>query len=193
MFDETEAFANEYISSRLDDEDKFVWKWPNRVLSSVVPQYSQNVALVLQLTEEDEADSYDWLVKIEWAITDGDGYADYRRFCIDDSFCPDLFSLTGLRDILLNKRKRFEEFLRDNRPYEPKCSRVKGNPRDWYMCPITHDWHNSRCKDCQHNLINEYRKGTDYRKGGLLFYCVYPRIAHKLDEYGELRIPSIRL
>lgn len=42
------------------------------------------------------------------------GYADYRRFYIDDSFCPDLFSNTGLRDILLNKRKRFDAFLRDH-------------------------------------------------------------------------------
>lgn len=162
VFDETEAFANEYICGSQNDENKFVWKWPNRVLSSVVPQYSQNVAIVLQLTEENDDDSYDWLVKIEWAIADGDGYADYRRFYIDDSFCPDLFSNTGLRDILLNKRKRFDAFLRDHSPYEPKCSRVKGNPRDWYMCPITHDWHNSHCKECQHNLINEYRKGTDY-------------------------------
>ena len=193
VFNETEAFANEYICGSQNDENKFVWKWPNRVLSSVVPQYSQNVAIVLQLTEENDDDSYDWLVKIEWAIADGDGYADYRRFYIDDSFCPDLFSNTGLRDILLNKRKRFDAFLRDHSPYEPKCSRVKGNPRDWYMCPITHDWHNSHCKECQHNLINEYRKGTAYRKGGLFFYCTYPRTPHVADEFGELRIPSIRL
>lgn len=37
VFDETYAFGNEYISSNLDDENKFVWKWPNRVLASVVP------------------------------------------------------------------------------------------------------------------------------------------------------------
>lgn len=40
VFDETYAFGNEYISSSLDDENKFVWKWPNRVLASVVPQRS---------------------------------------------------------------------------------------------------------------------------------------------------------
>ena len=40
VFDETYGFWNEYISSSLDDENKFVWKWPNRVLASVVPQRS---------------------------------------------------------------------------------------------------------------------------------------------------------
>ena len=40
VFDETYAFGNEYISSSLDDENKFVWKWPNRALASVVPQRS---------------------------------------------------------------------------------------------------------------------------------------------------------
>ena len=40
VFNETEAFANEYICGSQNDENKFVWKWPNRVLSSVVPQYS---------------------------------------------------------------------------------------------------------------------------------------------------------
>ena len=51
VFDETYAFGNEYISSSLDDENKFVWKWPNRVLASVVPQRSTDIAVVLQLTE----------------------------------------------------------------------------------------------------------------------------------------------
>lgn len=52
VFDETYAFGNEYISSSLDDENKFVWKWPNRVLASVVPQRSTDIAVVLQLTED---------------------------------------------------------------------------------------------------------------------------------------------
>ena len=92
------------------------------------------------------------------AIPDDEGCADYRRFFIDDDFMPDLFTESGLRDILLNKRKRFDAFLRDHRPYEPKCSRIKGNPRDWYISPKTHDWHNNRCRECQNNLINEFRK-----------------------------------
>ena len=40
VFDETYAFGNEYISSSLDDENKFVWKWPNRVLASVCLLYT---------------------------------------------------------------------------------------------------------------------------------------------------------
>ena len=141
VFDETYAFGNEYISSSLDDENKFVWKWPNRVLASVVPQRSTDIAVVLQLTEDHDDDGCEWLVKVEWAIVDDDGYADYRRFFIDDGFAPDLFTEDGLQNILLSKRKRFDAFLRDNQPYAPKCSRIKGNPRDWYICPKTHDWH----------------------------------------------------
>lgn len=192
VFDETYAFGNEYISSSLDDENKFVWKWPNRVLASVVPQRSTDIAVVLQLTEDHDDDGCEWLVKVEWAIVDDDGYADYRRFFIDDGFAPDLFTEDGLQNILLSKRKRFDAFLRDNQPYAPKCSRIKGNPRDWYICPKTHDWHNNQCRECQNNLINEFRTGTDYRQGGLFFYCAYPRIIHEADKYGEVHLPSIR-
>ena len=192
VFDETYAFGNEYISSSLDDENKFVWKWPNRVLASVVPQRSTDIAVVLQLTEDHDDDGCEWLVKVEWAIVDDDGYADYRRFFIDDGFAPDLFPEDGLQNILLSKRKRFDAFLRDNQPYAPKCSRIKGNPRDWYICPKTHDWHNNQCRECQNNLINEFREGTDYRQGGLFFYCAYPRIIHEADKYGEVHLPSIR-
>ncbi len=70
--------------------------------------------------------------------------------------------------------------------------RIKGNPRDWYICPKTHDWHNNQCRECQNNLINEFRTGTDYRQGGLFFYCAYPRIIHEADKYGEVHLPSIR-
>ena len=150
------------------------------------------IAVVLQLTEDHDDDGCEWLVKVEWAIVDDDGYADYRRFFIDDGFAPDLFTEDGLQNILLSKRKRFDAFLRDNQPYAPKCSRIKGNPRDWYICPKTHDWHNNQCRECQNNLINEFRTGTDYRQGGLFFYCAYPRIIHEADKYGEVHLPSIR-
>ena len=148
--------------------------------------------VVLQLTEDHDDDGCEWLMKVEWAIVDDDGYADYRRFFIDDGFAPDLFTEDGLQNILLSKRKRFDAFLRDNQPYAPKCSRIKGNPRDWYICPKTHDWHNNQCRECQNNLINEFRTGTDYRQGGLFFYCAYPRIIHEADKYGEVHLPSIR-
>ncbi len=192
VFDEIDTFANDYISDSPDDNNKFIWKWPNRVLSTVVPQYSTDIAIVLQLTEEDDDDNCDWLIKIEWAIAGDDGFADYRRFYIDGGFAPDLFTTKGLRDILLNKRKRFDAFLRDHRPYEPKCSRIKGNPRDWYICPKTHNWHNNQCRECRHNLICEYRKGTDYRKGGLFFYCCYPRAVNEVNKQGDCWVPSIQ-
>lgn len=56
VFDETYAFGNEYISSSLDDENKFVWKWPNRALASVVPQRSTDKESCNDvLTEEGDA------------------------------------------------------------------------------------------------------------------------------------------
>lgn len=62
VFDETEAYANEYIIGSGDNCDKFVWKWPNRVLASVVPQRSTDIAVVLQLTEDHDDDGCEWLV-----------------------------------------------------------------------------------------------------------------------------------
>ena len=50
----------------------------------------------------------------------------------------------------------------------------------------------TQCRECQNNLINEFRTGTDYRQGGLFFYCAYPRIIHEADKYGEVHLPSIR-
>ena len=192
VFDETEAYANEYIIGSGDNCDKFVWKWPNRAIASVVPQFTSDVAIIFQLIEEDDENDCDWLVKAEWAIAEDETYADYRRFFIDDGFTPDLFSPTGLRDIMLNKRRRFEAFLRDHSPYEPKCKRMKGNPRSWYICEKTKEWHDDQCLGCRHNLITEYRKGTDYRRGGRFYYCCYPRVVNETDEYGNIQVPSIR-
>ena len=193
VFDETEAFTNRSIIDSDDSGDKFIWKWPNRAITSVIPQLTSDIAIILQLSEEDEESDGDWLVKVEWAITEDGQSADYRRFFIDDRFSPDLLSPSGLRDIMLNKWERFNDFLQDYRPYRPKCGRIKGNPRDWYICPKTNDWHNSHCKECQHNLINEYRKSTGYKKGGLFFYCCYPRVLNEPDEYGNIQVASIRL
>lgn len=192
VFDETEAYANEYIIGSGDNCDKFVWKWPNRAIASVVPQFTLDVAIIFQLIAEDDENDCDWLVKAEWAIAEDDTYADYRRFFIDDGFTPDLFSPTGLRDIMLNKRRRFEAFLRNHSPYEPKCKRMKGNPRSWYICEKTKEWHDDQCLGCRHNLITEYRKGTDYRRGGRFYYCCYPRVVNETDEYGNIQVPSIR-
>lgn len=191
VFDEVATFECENISNGDESVDKFVWKWPNRALASVVPQHSLDIAIILQLADESDDDSFGWLAKIEWAIKKDDGFADYRHFLIDDNFSPNLFTEEGRQDIFLNKRQRFESFLRNHRPYEPKCSRIKGYPQAWYTCPKTNDWHNNRCKECPHNLISEHRKRTEYRKGGLFFYCCYPNRLHEPNEYGEYRLPTI--
>lgn len=93
---------------------------------------------------------------------------------------------------MLNKRRRFEAFLRNHSPYEPKCKRMKGNPRSWYICEKTKEWHDDQCLGCRHNLITEYRKGMDYRRGGRFYYCCYPRVVNETDEYGNIQVPSIR-
>lgn len=67
------------------------------VLASVVPQRSTDIAVVLQLTEDHDDDGCEWLVKVEWAIVDDDGYADYRRFFIDDGFAPNLLLKTAYK------------------------------------------------------------------------------------------------
>lgn len=191
VFDETEAYANEYIIGSGDNCDKFVWKWPNRAIASVVPQFTSDVAIIFQLIAEDDENDCDWLVKAEWAIAEDDTYADYRRFFIDDGFTPDLFSPTGLRDIMLNKRRRFEAFLRNHSPYEPKCKRMKGNPRSWYICEKTKEWHDDQCLGCRHNLITEYRKGTDYRRGGRFYYCDHYHPIHLEDVLAISKCPPM--
>lgn len=194
VFDEVEACQTEQIIDSEYDIDGYIWKWPNRSISSVVPQRSSDIAIVLQLAEANSEGDGDWLLKIEWAISDNGVFANYKRFFVDGDFTPDLFSEKGLRDILLHKHQRFEAFLMSNRPFQFKCGRVKGNPRDWYLCPKTENWHDGECKKCQHNLINEYRKSTAYKKGGMFFYCCYPRkVVDSVDEtHGGYNVPSIR-
>lgn len=197
VFDEIFAFEDRRIIESFDDCNKFIWKWPNQAISSVVPQNSKNIAILLQFSEgeDDNEDGY-WLAKVEWAIPKGSKFANYRRFFIDSNFDPDLFSEYGLQDIFLTKHERFRHLLDDCKPYRCKCSRIKGNPRDWYICPKTNDWHNDHCKQCCHNLISEYRKSTDYRRGGLFFYCCYPRIMNGINNDPEdedsYLVPSIR-
>lgn len=193
VFDEIEACQTGQIIDSDDDLDKYIWKWPNRSISSVVPQHSSNVAIILQLAEADD-ETNDLLLKVEWAILEYGTFANYKRFIVDNGFEPDLFSVKGLRDIFLNKKQRFEIFLYKNQPFQCKCGRVKGNPRDWYLCPRTGNWHDGECKKCQHNLINEYRKSTAYQKGGLFSYCCYPRkVVNSVDEiHGGYNVPSIR-
>lgn len=192
VFDELEVYQTEQIIDSDDGINEYIWKYPNRSISSVIPQRSTDVAIVLHLLEADD-DGPDYLVKIEWAILEY-GVANYKRFFVDGDFTPDLFSEKGLRDILLHKHQRFEAFLISNRPFQFKCGRVKGNPRDWYCCPKTGTWHDGECKKCQYNLINEYRKSTAYQKGGMFFYCCYPRkVVNSVDEiHGGYNVPSIR-
>lgn len=180
VFDVSESRENGHICDDDEDSNKYHWKYANRALSSVVPQNSRSVAIVLQLgfMNGDEPDQEPWLEKIEWAKPIDDDCADYKVFYVDSDFAPDLFSEDGRLEIFLNKKARFQRFLRANIPYKEKCGRVKGHPRHWYLCEKTGDWHNATCKGCPHNLINEYRRSQNGQSGGLFFYCCYPRVIH---------------
>lgn len=194
VFDVIDEYENEYIIEKDDGDSLYTWKYANKALSAIIPQNNNSVSVILQFTEGDGKHD-PWLVMVDWAITDDWDTANYKRFIIDDFFSPDLFSENGLEYIMLNKRKRFQKLLRENRPYQPKCGRkVKGNPQSWYKCEKTGNWHNQGCESCPHNLIREYRHKTDYAKGGLYFYCCYPRVMHDIGHSllpDHERVPTI--
>jgi len=195
VFDAVEPYDNEQIDVSDNDSAKYTWKYANKALSCIQPQNNKSVSVILQFTEAEDEELDPWLVMVDWAVPDGPDGANYRNFIIDDFFDPDLFTEDGLAAIMINKRGRFEKLLRENRPYKQKCGRVKGNPRDWYICEKTGDWHNGSCESCPHNLIREFRRGTQHYKGGLFFYCCYPRVMHDIG-HSELpdheRTPTIR-
>ena len=139
--------------------------------------------------DSDDMDS-DFLIKVEWARPDCD-MADYSLFIIDDGFTPDLFSLEGLRQVFWNKEKRFKQYLAENQPYKPKCGRISGYQKFWYLYEKNSLWHDNHCKNCPYNLITEYRKGNQYRKGGVFYYCRYPTKLR--EDRPDLNAPSIRI
>jgi len=177
-----------------DDGDKYCWKNPYRFISSIAPQNEKNIAILLELEgPSEESDDTAWIKKIEWAIPNDDGTTNYDIFYADTRFNPDLTDEDDLEKVMLTKRERFGLFLKENGPYKKKCSKIKGNPKEWYLCEKTRDWHNDACKECGNNLICEYRKSNQYQKGGLYFYCCYPRLVTEPDEYGNIYVEGIRI
>lgn len=53
VFNEVEARQTERISDG-DTSDEYIWKWPNRSISSVIPQESKDVVIIFQLAEADD-------------------------------------------------------------------------------------------------------------------------------------------
>jgi hypothetical protein len=194
VFDVVQLYEDGQIRGSDEENSKFYWTHPSRVIASVVPQSSKNVAIILELASGAEEGGEPWLVKVEWAKPSENGdCAEYSQFYIDDNFEVSIDSQEEITKALLNKWERFDAFLREHQPYASKCSRVKGHPRSWYICEKTNDWHNDACKECQYNLVSEYRKSNSYRKGGLFYYCRYPNIVAEPDQYGMIQRFSVRL
>ena len=199
VFDVTAAFDNEKIDNPNEKwPERYYWKHPSQVASLIQPQTDKKVAVIFQFTEGNREEGYDpWLVMVDWAKPDGPDGADYSFFIIDDFFEPDLFTEEGLSDIFLGKKKRrFEAFRKRNEPWSLKCGRMKGYPRQCYVCEKTGQWHNGSCEACPHSLIREFRRGTEKERGGVYYYCCYPRVMHDIG-HSELpdheRTPSIRI
>ena len=193
VFDETTAFNMGNIVQNDRDDTRFDWKYANKSISCICPQEETDIAVVLQLTEsaENESDEEAWLVKVDWAIKETSNFVSYRVFFGNTDFSPDFFTTIGRQHIMLNRRGRFQAFLRENGPYSLKCGRFKGNPRPWYICEQTKDWHNEACKYCRYNLITEERMSSNstYRKP--YFYCCFPRVVSEVDCSGSASVPSI--
>lgn len=186
VFDEVEARQTERIDDG-DDSNEYIWRWPNRSISSVIPQESKNVAIIFQFAEADDEIEDPWLVKIEKAVLRYGLYgkfANYGWFFCDEEFAPDLFSEEGLQEIFLNKQQRFEAFLNKHRPFQLKSWKTSDSPINWRRCPKTEQWHNGACYRCPHNLINEHRK-TGYQRYEVFCYCCYPRVINKPTESGH--------
>jgi hypothetical protein len=171
VFDVVQLFRDELICGSDSDNAKFSWRHPSRVLSSVIPQSSSNVAIVLELDDGLEDDGEPWIVKVEWAKPSCDGdFADYSVFFIEDNFAISFETSKDIDEIFLNKWQRFKSFLMEHQPYMCKCGREKGHPRPWYICEKTNEWHDGACTYCPYNLVTEYRRASDNRKGGRTYY-----------------------
>lgn len=168
-------------------DDLWTWSHAPFYFRSVIPQTSTDVAIVLHLGDasvSEDPDDEDWLVKVSWSSRNGGGIgeANYSRFYLDEHFAVDLFSEPGLAQLMMTTRQRIDAHLIAKKPWVQKCSQMRGNPREWYTCPRTSDWHRGACERCGHCVLTEYhrerrsRAGAGARKSGLYFYCAFPRV-----------------
>lgn len=203
VFDKIDKWKNKCITADEDCEVigafvEYKWKYASTELSSVIPQNSKTVAVLFQLHKADcniDKDDIDYIVKVELAMTEENGIANYSRFYVDEEFSPYLFSEDGRQEIMMTKKERLQKLLYGYRPYKEKCSsKISGEPYRHYRCEKENDWHHCKCRQCEYNIITEYRTCSDGKKH-MFFYCAYPKIVNEFDERlvrdGDQRAPSI--
>lgn len=201
VFDKIDKWKNKCITADEDCDEigAFVeceWKYASIELSYVIPQNSKNVAVLFQLHKADcsiDKDDIDYIVKVELAMTEENGIANYSRFYVDEEFNPYLFSEDGRQEIMMTKRERFKKFL-SNKKYTGKCARKIDNHPSYGLCEKTKTWHHCKCRQCEYNIITEYRTCSDGKKH-MFFYCAYPKKVNDFDErlveIGHQFTPSI--
>lgn len=178
-----EQWAKNEIRRNRKDRSKFFWDAPYPFLTDLLPQQEKHLFIILQLTEQ-------ILVKIEWSAPD------FTVLIADAEFTPAINTVAGIRQIKMNQYARFDDFKQQNMPWRKKSSStIDAQQKEWYLCEKTGHWHNDDCKHCPHNLINEYRSGNKVTKGGLFFYCCYPRVItpQPPDAQGTIKVKSIWL
>lgn len=163
------------------DRTKFFWDAPYPSLAGFLPQQEKHIFLILQFTEG-------VMVKIEWTVPD------HKLFIADFAFTPVINTSDGIDEIKLNQYARFDLFKQRNMPWRKKSSSIiEAQQKEWYLCEKTGQWHNDACKHCPHNLINEYRSKNKVTKGGLFFYCCYPRVVCEEASDGKAKNRTIWL
>lgn len=197
VFDKIDEWKSKHIIDDDEDSAKFHWKYATKELSRVIPQNNKDVAVLFQFHKGDislDEDDADYVVKIEWA-SEENGIANYRCFYIDDYFTPCFSSTDDVQEIMMTKKERLQKRLYGYRPYKEKCSsKISGEPYRHYRCEKENDWHHCKCRQCECNIITEYRTCSDGEKH-MFFYCAYPRKVNDFDERlvrdGDQRAPSI--
>ncbi len=185
LFDARKEWESKAIRTNPKDRNQYFWNEPYSFLSKLTPQSEKTLAVLLQLTD-------DKVIKAEWSVSG------FKHFIIDKTFSPILTTEEGCQDILRNQYERFDAFRQQNMPWHKKSSNLPNVPKEWHICEKTGAFHIDGCKKCVHNLINEYRTANSFSRGGLFFYCCYPRVIHQdqtQDEDGSATadVPSIWL
>lgn len=203
LFDVRHLFQNNINYLNNDDDNKFVWKYAMKTLSPIVPQNWKDGIILLELSDnlddldegEEPTNVSPWIAKVSWAIQNDDSLADYSRFATEnEDFDFSITAENGIDLLFMNKWQRFNHYLQNNLPWHKKCGKVRGNPPDFYRCEISHGFHNDECASCKYCLIREYKKTNSYQKGGLFFYCCYPRVVSPdEDPHGGYHVESISL
>lgn len=178
VYDAREQFGKNILRAE-NGGQMYFWENAPELLSLIVQRNQSNIAVVLQLTDEQ-------LIKVNRAKKNTDA-ANSHIFYTDSYYKPDILTSRGIKDVFLPPKERYTKFLEKNKPYTIKTfSANKGFPFDYYICPMQptngtsgsgKNWHNNNCENCRYNLIIEFRhSGYNVKK---FYYCCFPRVVSR--------------